>query len=87
MKVNDIECSEKTRLSEEPPNGGRIGIRGRVSDVAYYGNESHILLETDTGVQFTTTVQNEARRTDSNVLIGDELWITWSPEDTLVLSR
>jgi spermidine/putrescine ABC transporter ATP-binding subunit len=78
---------EKTRLSKEPPADDRIGLKGTVSDVAYYGNESHILLDTDTGVQFTTTVQNEARRTDSSVLIGDDLWISWSPEDTLVLAE
>ena len=64
-----------------------MALKGKVSDVAYYGNESHILLDTDTGVQFTTTVQNEARRTDSTFLIGDNLWISWSPEDTLVLSE
>ncbi len=78
---------EKTRLSKEPPAGDLIGLKGKVSDVAYYGNESHVLLDTDTGVRFTTTVQNEVRRTDSSVLIGDNLWISWSPEDTLVLSE
>ncbi len=78
---------EKTLLSKEQPAGDRIGLKGKVSDVAYYGNESHILLDTDTGVQFTTTVQNAARRTDTNVLIGDDLWISWAPEDTLVLAE
>ncbi len=78
---------EKTRLSKEAPAGDRIGLKGTVSDVAYYGNESHVLLDTDTGVRFTTTVQNEARRTGANVLIGDDLWISWSPEDTLVLAE
>jgi len=78
---------EKTHLSKVQPQGGRLGVQGRVSDVAYYGNESHILLDTDTGVRFTTTVQNQTRHTDSKVLIGDELWISWSPEDTLVLSE
>lgn len=78
---------EKTHLSKEQPEGNRLAVKGKVSDVAYYGNESHILLDTDTGVRFTTTVQNQARRTDSDVLIGDELWISWSPEDTLVLSE
>jgi spermidine/putrescine ABC transporter ATP-binding subunit len=78
---------EKTRLSKDQPAGDLISLKGKVSDVAYYGNESHILLDTETGVQFTTTVQNEARRTDSSFLIGDNLWISWSPADTLVLSE
>ncbi|MDH3236673.1 MAG: ABC transporter ATP-binding protein [Alphaproteobacteria bacterium] len=78
---------EKTRLSKDPPADDRVALKGKVSDVAYYGNESHILLDTETGVRFTTTVQNEARRIDSSFLIGDNLWISWSPEDTLVLSE
>ncbi|MDH3228173.1 MAG: ABC transporter ATP-binding protein [Alphaproteobacteria bacterium] len=78
---------EKTRLSKDPPAPDRVALQGKVSDVAYYGNESHILLDTDTGVKFTTTVQNEVRRTESSFLIGDNLWISWSPEDTLVLSE
>jgi len=78
---------EKTHLSREQPNGDRLGLKGKVSDVAYYGNESHILLDTEAGVRITTTVQNQARRTDASVLIGDDLWISWSPEDTLVLSE
>jgi spermidine/putrescine ABC transporter ATP-binding subunit len=78
---------EKTRLSKDRPEAGRIALKGKVGDVAYYGNESHILLDTETGVQFTNTRQNETRRTDPAVLIGDELWISWSPEDTLVLAE
>ena len=77
---------EKTMLSAEKPDGSRIALKGKVSDVAYYGNESHILLDTGTGVQFTSTVQNDARRADSSVAIGDELWISWAPENTLVLA-
>ena len=79
--------SEKTRLSKEKPDGSRIALKGKVSDVAYYGNESHILLDTGTGVQFTSTVQNDARRADSSVAIGDELWISWAPENMLVLAE
>lgn len=41
------------------------GVKGKVSDVAYYGNESHILLDTETGVRFTSTIQNDARHVDS----------------------
>ncbi|MBE9556895.1 MAG: ABC transporter ATP-binding protein, partial [Proteobacteria bacterium] len=70
---------EKTILSAEKPGEDVIALKGKVSDVAYYGNESHILLDTDTGVQFTSTVQNDARRVDSSVSIGDELWVSWAP--------
>ncbi|MBE9555031.1 MAG: ABC transporter ATP-binding protein [Proteobacteria bacterium] len=78
---------EKTMLSAEKPGEGVIALKGKVSDVAYYGNESHILLDTDTGVQFTSTVQNDARRVESSVAIGDDLWISWAPGNTLVLAE
>ena len=77
---------EKTRLSKDRPASGLIVLKGKVTDVAYYGNESHILLDTDAGVQVTTTVQNEKRSTDAAMTIGDDMWISWSPEDTLVLN-
>jgi ABC-type Fe3+/spermidine/putrescine transport system ATPase subunit len=78
---------EKTMLSVDQPGEDLISLKGKISDVAYYGNESHILLETDTGVQFTNTVQNDARRADSSFSIGDDLWISWAPGNTLVLAE
>jgi spermidine/putrescine ABC transporter ATP-binding subunit len=77
---------EKTVLSSERPDGGAIALKGKISDIAYYGNESHILLDTETGVQFTSTVQNDMRRRGAAVAIGDELWISWAPANTLVLA-
>jgi ABC-type Fe3+/spermidine/putrescine transport system ATPase subunit len=74
-------------LSVDQPGEDLISLKGKISDVAYYGNESHILLETDTGVQFTNTVQNDARRADSSFSIGDDLWISWAPGNTLVLAE
>jgi len=78
---------EKTILSADKPGGDVIALKGKVSDVAYYGNESHILLDTDTGVQFISTVQNDARRVESAGGIGDDLWISWAPGNTLVLAE
>lgn len=77
---------EKTVLSADKPGENAIAVKGKVSDVAYYGNESHILLDTETGVQFTSTVQNDARHTGTSVAIGEELWISWTPGNTLVLT-
>ena len=46
-----------------------------------------VLTRIYTGVQFTSTVQNDARRVDSSVAIGDDLWISWAPGNTLVLTE
>ena len=78
---------EKTLLSADKPDENALALKGKISDVAYYGNESHILLDTETGTQFTSTVQNDARHTESSVAIGDDLWISWAPGNTLVLAE
>ena len=61
-------------------------MRGRVTEVAYYGDESHVFLENATGVTITANVPNEARTTTPSIAIGDELWLAWEPADTLVLT-
>ena len=78
---------EKTILSADKPGEGAIALRGKVSDVAYYGNESHILLDTETGVQFISTVQNDERHSGVSAAIGDDMWISWMPANTLVLTE
>ena len=78
---------EKIRLERTPPANGRIAIRGRVREVAYYGDESHVFVENPTGVTVTANVPNEARTTTPAVAIGDELWLSWDPADTLVLTE
>jgi spermidine/putrescine transport system ATP-binding protein/putrescine transport system ATP-binding protein len=78
---------EKIRIDRAEPNGGRIRLRGRVTEVAYYGDESAVFLENETGISVNVNVPNEARTTTPAFAIGDELWLSWSPADTLVLSE
>jgi spermidine/putrescine ABC transporter ATP-binding subunit len=77
---------EKIRLAPTPPTDGEIGLRGRVREVAYYGDESHVFLETAAGV-ITANRPNAARTTTPAVALGDELWASWEPADTLVLTE
>jgi spermidine/putrescine ABC transporter ATP-binding subunit len=78
---------EKIRLDREPPANGRIGVRGTVTEVAYYGGESTVFLDNPTGVPVIVNVTNEARRTTPAVAVGDQLWLSWAPADTLVLAE
>jgi ABC-type Fe3+/spermidine/putrescine transport system ATPase subunit len=78
---------EKIRLDRDPPANGRIGLRGKVTEVAYYGGESTVFLDNATGVPVIVNVTNEARRTTPAVAVGDELWLSWAPADTLVLAE
>ena len=77
---------EKVRLEQSEPTGERIRLRGRVAEVAYYGGESHVSLDCGNGVMLTAFIQNAARSTDPAYRQGEELWISWAPADTLVLT-
>ncbi|MFW6076206.1 MAG: ABC transporter ATP-binding protein [Hyphomicrobiales bacterium] len=74
---------ERLTLSHgQPTQTGHVAIRGKVLDVAYYGDTSHVSLATADGLELVVNVQNRragARR-------GDDLWVSWAPEDTLVLT-
>ena len=78
---------EKVAVGRDEPATSRIRIRGRVREVAYYGDESHIYVENPTGVIINANLPNDRRSTTPAVAIGDELWLSWVPEDTLVLTE
>ena len=78
---------EKIRLDRGQPTSDRVSLRGRVTELAYYGDESNVFLENETGVTVNVNVANEARRTAAAFSIGDELWLSWNPADTLVLTE
>jgi ABC-type Fe3+/spermidine/putrescine transport system ATPase subunit len=78
---------EKMRLDHGQPPSDRVSLRGRVTELAYYGDESNVFLENETGVTVNVNVPNEARTTNSAFAIGDELWLSWNPADTLVLTE
>ena len=78
---------EKIRLDRAQPSPDRVGLRGRVIELAYYGDESNVFLENETGVTVGVNVANDARKTEAAFSIGDELWISWNPADTLVLTE
>jgi len=58
-----------------------------VNEVAYYGDESAVFLSHDSGITVSVNVANEARKTTPAFAIGDELWLSWNPADTLVLAE
>jgi spermidine/putrescine ABC transporter ATP-binding subunit len=77
---------EKLTLSSAPPHEDRlIRARGTVRDVAYYGDTSHIRLATSDGLELLVNVQN--KRESPSVTRGQNLWVSWAPEDTLILTE
>lgn len=76
---------EKLRLSKEEPDGEAIKFLVKITNMVYYGNASHIYVENARGLHLTVDFQNEARTTEPSIIIGNEMWVSWQPEDTLVL--
>ena len=77
---------EKVRLRREKPDEDMVAVRGKVSEVAYYGGSSFVYVTDDTGRTISVNLQNEARTAEPGVTIGDELWCAWKPRDSLLLS-
>ncbi len=75
---------EKIRLAREQTDGD-IRLQARITDWAYYGDTSHLYVETQDGLRLSVTVQNETRSTVDAVDIGDQVWLAWSASDTLIL--
>ena len=78
---------EKVRLEPDQPPADRVALHGKVSEVAYYGENSFVFVTDDAGRSISVTLQNEARDTNASVSLGDELWCSWDPGDTLLLTR
>ena len=76
---------EKLRLDKAQPATGRIAFRGKVTDVAYHGDTSWVFVTDQAGHSLMTNIQNEERSTAPRVAVGDEVWCSWSPGDTLLL--
>jgi spermidine/putrescine ABC transporter ATP-binding subunit len=75
---------EKLTLSAEQPRDDKlVCIRGKVHDVAYFGDTSHVSLVTPSGLELLVNVQNRK----AGATRGEELWVSWAPEATLVLTQ
>ena len=79
---------EKLKIgTAEPLAANVIKARGKVRDVAYYGDTSHVVVAVENGLDLSVNVQNESRLGGAGVERGQEVWVHWSPEDTLVLTE
>ena len=76
---------EKVRIHRDAAPGGRIAHRGRVSEVAYFGDSSHLYLRLDSGQVISANIRNEVRTSQPSFLIGEALWCSWDAGDTLIL--
>jgi len=83
--INVVVRPEKLRLDKAEPSADRIRFRGKVTDIAYHGDSSWVFVSDPAGHSLMTAIQNEARSTTPAVVVGEEVWVSWSAGDTLLL--
>jgi spermidine/putrescine ABC transporter ATP-binding subunit len=79
---------EKLKLAAKQPKGkDLITLKAKVRDVAYYGDTSHVIVIGKDGFELSINVQNDSRAGGSGVKQGQDIWVSWLPRDTLVLTE
>ncbi|HRX37500.1 MAG TPA: ABC transporter ATP-binding protein [Aestuariivirga sp.] len=79
---------EKLKIMKTEPTGPKsIKVAGKVRDVAYYGDTSHVVIEGNDGLDLSVNVQNDSRTGGAGVTRGESVWVQWSPEDSIVLTE
>ncbi len=79
---------EKLKISKaEPKAASLIKVEGKVRDVAYYGDTSHVVVEAKGGLSLSVNLQNDKREGGSGVERGQKVWVHWSPKDSIVLTE
>ena len=86
-KVGIAVRPEKVSIHRDSAPQGRIALRGKVSEVAYYGDTSHVYLRLESGQTINATLRNETRTAAAAIRAQDDLWCSWNPRDTLILDR
>jgi spermidine/putrescine ABC transporter ATP-binding subunit len=79
---------EKLRLTKEKPAGAKLmTVKGKVRDVAYYGDTSHVVVSTADDLDLQVNVQNDTRTGGAGVERGQNIWVSWAPDDSIVLTE
>ncbi len=79
---------EKLKMFKtQPKDGAVIKASATVRDVAYYGDWSEVVADLPNGDHVSINVQNDSREGGAGVARGEKVWISWQPEDSLVLTE
>ncbi|MBW6420780.1 ABC transporter ATP-binding protein [Rhizobium sp. XQZ8] len=79
---------EKVRISPEQPADTSVNaVYGEVWDIGYLGDFSVFLVRTADGRIVRAAQANVSRLVDRPITFGDMVWLTWSADAGLVLTR
>jgi spermidine/putrescine ABC transporter ATP-binding subunit len=78
---------EKVQISRGPPPAGAIAAHGRVAQVAYFGDYSHVTVEAAPEVRITCYRTHSSRRDPGAIAEGEACWVCWDPADCILLTE
>jgi putrescine transport system ATP-binding protein len=79
---------EKVHISLDPPAEGAINtVSGEVWDIAYLGDVSIYHVRLPTGATIKATVTNRTRLVERPITWDDRVWLSWSRDGGVVLTR
>ena len=79
---------EKVRISLDQPEDTSINVaHGEVWDIGYLGDFSVFLVKMEDGRIVRAAQANVSRLVDRPITFGDMVWLTWSRDAGLVLTR
>ena len=77
---------EKISVHDAPPSDRRNWARGRVVEIAYLGDVSIYHVATEHGQVVRVQITHEARYERPHYSWDDELYLSWDPDDGVVLT-
>jgi spermidine/putrescine ABC transporter ATP-binding subunit len=77
---------EKMRLYREEPELGWVRLPGKVAQVAYFGDNSQVFVETSQAGRVVVLRHNQSRSRDEPYRAGTDCWVAFEPNDGIVLS-
>jgi putrescine transport system ATP-binding protein len=79
---------EKVRIAHAPPSTeGENCVAGQVTDIGYLGDLSIYKVRLDNGTVMKTAVANVTRLLERPIGWDDRVWLSWTPEAAMVLTR
>jgi putrescine transport system ATP-binding protein len=77
---------EKVSVHDARPADRRNAVHGKVVEIAYLGDVSIYHVATDHGQVVRVQITHEARYSRPHYSWDDELWVSWDPDDGVVLT-
>ncbi len=79
---------EKLKISKaQPKEAGLIKATATARDVAYYGDWSEVVVDLANGDHVSVNVQNDSREGGAGIKRGEKVWVSWQPQDSLILTE